>query len=87
MKIKHLGANMTELTFKDGLRVLVSYEVPCAAFLPGTPTEYGRTEDRWIKSSRFVSRVTSQHLGQWLPRGVRAHAVDPEIIAEILGAR
>ena len=57
MKLERVGASMTVLAFSDGLRVLVSYETPVAAQVPGIG---------FVKTGRFVSRVSQDHIRKWI---------------------
>ena len=74
MKIKKLGPNMTELEYADGARVLVSYETPVAAYTKALG---------FVKSDRFHSRTTSQHISQWLD-GVQATPVKVEMLITLM---
>lgn len=66
MKIKSIGANKTELEFKD-LRLLVSYSTPVALIrYPGGA----------IKTEEFHSVTTSKHINQW----IRESGLDPDKI-------
>jgi hypothetical protein len=57
MKVKSLGANKTEIQFSDGRCVLVSYETPVAAFVPGRG---------WLRSGKRYSVTTSKHVNMWV---------------------
>lgn len=52
-----MSQNRTTVTLTDGRTVLVSYETPVAALIPGRG--YVRSATRW-------SRTTSKHVTQWL---------------------
>jgi hypothetical protein len=67
MKIKILGANMTELLL-DNKRILFSYETPVAMWIPGKG--YYKTATNW-------SRKTSKHINKWL---AGANAVSVQVL-------
>lgn len=53
MKIKTLGPSAREVSFGNGMRVLISYDVPVAAVLP---------DGERIRSEQFYSRTTAKHI-------------------------
>lgn len=57
MTLKRLGASTTEVKLSNDTTVLVSYETPVAAFIPGKG--YVKTAKKW-------SRTTSKHITKWL---------------------
>lgn len=59
MKIKTIGSNQTEIEFKTGIVVLVSYATPVAAFIPGKGI--ARTETKH-------SATTSKHINKWITK-------------------
>ena len=56
-RIKPIGSNQTEVRRDNGTVVLVSYETPVAAYIPGRG--YVRTEN-------YYSQTTSKHINRWL---------------------
>ena len=59
MKLKQLGANMTELQFNDGnFLILISYETPVAT--------YHVRDNVFTKTNKKWSVTTSKHIGKWL---------------------
>jgi hypothetical protein len=66
---------MTELQFKDGIRILISYETPVAAWVP-VPGHY-------VKSERWISRSSAEHIKQWLD-GKQSITISHEIILNLL---
>jgi len=75
MKIKHIKANMTEITLKDDpqIRVLFSYETPVAcSILTPEGKQFFRTE-------RFYSVTTSRHINSWLPKDQAKEVPQEEI--------
>lgn len=66
MKLKRLGANVTELETPRGVRILFSYETPVAAMVPiGTIPGWSENHTHY-RSDRFFSRTTSAHVSSWL---------------------
>ncbi|AQT27807.1 hypothetical protein HOR67_gp45 [Ralstonia phage RS-PI-1] len=57
MKLRTIGNHQSVLTFKSGVRLLFSYETPCAVFVPG---------EGYKKTSEFVSRTTQRHIADWV---------------------
>jgi len=55
MKLTVLGSNRTEVSFKNGLSVLFSYNTPVAAKLPRIGC---------VKTEKHWSRTTSRHITQ-----------------------
>jgi hypothetical protein len=56
MNLKPLASNMTELTLRDGSRILFSYETPVAHY---KPSEFlYKTDKKW-------SQTTSRHINKW----------------------
>lgn len=66
MKLKQLGANMTELHLNNGTIVLFSYETPVAAFNLMGFTNGCQTRCAVIKTNKKWSRTTSKHITKWL---------------------
>ena len=69
MKIKSLGANKTQVEFKDKI-LLVSYETPVALI---------QYLGKAIKTSAFHSVTTSKHINQWL----RDNFLEPDKIPTV----
>lgn len=69
MIVKQIGSNQIQVE-KKGMRFLVSYTTPVAAYLPGVGL---------VRSSEFYSRTTSKHINQWLD-GREAEKVSPDAI-------
>jgi hypothetical protein len=87
MQIKKLGPNMTELSYKDGRRVLVSYETPVAAFTPDYRVPYSHwAGPTWLKNKRFVSRSSQDHAKAWLEENCAqsVRTVAQEVIEEMM---
>ena len=81
MKLLKLGPNLTEISYQDGTRVLVSYATPVAAW---TPKDGGK----WIKADHFYSRTTSAHVKKWLPEDYQlVNQVTPDAVAALLAGR
>lgn len=57
MKLRTIGSNQSVLTFKSGVRILFSYETPCAVFVPG---------EGFKKTADFISRTTQRHIAEWV---------------------
>ena len=62
MRVANIGSNQTLVTYDNGTQILVSYETPVAAFVPGRG--YFRTN---VKHSE----TTSKHVNAWI-NGVNA---------------
>lgn len=56
MNLIPIATNMTELTLKDGTRVLFSYQTPVAAVQDSL---FYRTQEKW-------SVTTNRHINKWL---------------------
>lgn len=69
MNIRQIGSNQIEVG-KKGMRFLVSYETPVAAYLPGVGM---------VRTEKFYSNTTSKHINRWLD-GREAERVSPDII-------
>mgnify|MGYP001570317725 CR=1 FL=1 len=74
MKLERLGANSSIISMNDGTTVLFSYETPVAAYKNG----------EYLKSVKFHSRTTNQHIAQWL-NGQEARVVPQAEIDRIAG--
>lgn len=74
MRVKSIAANQTEVHLQDGTVVLVSYETPVAAFIPGQGYYYTATK---------YSKTTTKHINQWLPR-MAAKVVDQAFFNQIM---
>ncbi len=63
MNLNPIRANMTEIEFHNGTRILFSYKTPVAVLLneDGNFHQY-KTNKKW-------SRTTSRHITQWNPMG------------------
>lgn len=62
MNLKPLGNNVTELSLKDGIKVLFSYSTPVAVrALTPSGMEYYVTDV-------FYSRTTIKHINDWIPK-------------------
>ena len=59
MKLQNLGAHKNVIHLENGTSVLVSYETPVAALIPGLG--YVQTDKKW-------SVTTSKHITQWVGR-------------------
>lgn len=57
------SSHARELLFDDGTRVLFSFQVPVAAFIPG---------DGYIRTSQVYSNTTTRHVNEWLGHGCRS---------------
>ena len=73
MKIKSLGKNIT-LVSTDKAVLLVSYEIPVAAYIRGNAAN--GTQPRYVRTSKFYSTTTSKHINSYLD-GSPAETVDP----------
>lgn len=82
MKIQTLGPSARVVMFKDGLRVLVSYETPVAAIMP---------DGSRVQSEQFYSRTTSKHIGQFFKDDgsarVTRSTVSESVLRALLGDR
>jgi len=74
MKIKSLGANVTELHLNNGTIVLFSYEVPVAAQVTGRG---------FLRTEKMFSPTTTRHINKWLD-GVHAKTVSQDEIERLL---
>lgn len=59
MNTEKLGPNARVLAFRDGTRVLISYETPVAAYVPGIGH---------LRTDKYHSRTTHGHVNTWLDR-------------------
>lgn len=59
---RYSNMNMFSVAFDDGTSILVSYETPVAAYVPGVGMV--RTEEFW-------SVTTSKHIGLWGARDAK----------------
>ncbi|MDT8900614.1 hypothetical protein [Anaeroselena agilis] len=59
MKIRQVGANMTEVHI-PGATILFSYETPVAAQV------FEKTGVRYYRTEKRGSTTTSKHIGKWL---------------------
>lgn len=57
MKVQPIGSNQTEVSLADGTEVLISYQTPVAALVPGKG---------WIRTATKWSVTTSKHINRWL---------------------
>lgn len=57
MKVKNIASNQTEVILNNGNRILVSYETPVAAYVPG---EGAYITDTWY------SQTTTRHINKWV---------------------
>lgn len=73
MEMQQVDANMAVIMFKDGTRIMFSYDVPIAAYVPGRG---------YIRSSRYFSRSSNQHVLQFL-NGNMGTPVDHSEILEL----
>jgi len=89
MKTLRLSPSMTELQFADGIRVLLSYDIPVAAYVPASVTDVGSARGRWLKSGRFISRSSAGHIASWVKRSGMdlVHVVEGEVIEALLEDR
>lgn len=76
--IKNIGSNKTEVQVNERF-ILISYETPVAAFLPGQGV---------VRESVSSSRTTAKHINQWIRsefgEGVTERYVPREDIAKLL---
>jgi hypothetical protein len=56
MTVRSVGSNRTEIEFPNGTQVLVSYQTPVAAFVPG---------EGYLKTDKRFGPTTSKHINQW----------------------
>ncbi len=56
MNLQVLGANRTQVTHDNGVRVFFSYSTPVAVVLPGKG---------WVRTDKSWSRTTAKHIGQF----------------------
>lgn len=79
MKIKRC-ASATELEFADGTTVLMSYDTPVAAFVPGK-------RGAMVAVERY-SKTTSKHVSQFLTRhSLTRNEVPQAEIAAVLNTK
>ena len=57
MKVQPIGSNQTEVSLADGTEVLISYQTPVAALVPG---------QGWIRTATKWSATTTKHVNAWL---------------------
>jgi hypothetical protein len=57
MKVQPIGSNQTEVSLADGTEVLISYQTPVAALVPGRG---------WIRTATKWSATTTKHVNAWL---------------------
>ena len=74
MKLERLGPSMTVLHLQNGFNVLFSYEIPVAAWVG---------HDGYIKSDKFVSRTSADHVTKWL-KGNTVQVVPHDEIAKLI---
>ncbi|WP_429498807.1 hypothetical protein ACQUFY_05775 [Robbsia andropogonis] len=77
MKLRVIGTNQQVLEFKDGTRILFSYESPVAAFVPNEGYE---------KTERFISRTSEKHAAKWIGKET-CKTVSQEQLAQRLNDR
>ena len=71
MKVRNIGSNQSEIEHYNGVRVLISYSTPVAAFVPGTG---------YVKTDESFSPTTSRHINRWTDgRGTKV--AQSEIVA------
>ena len=58
MNLKSYGANQTEITLGNELKVFFSYETPVTA--------YDDLAGKYFRTSKFWSKTTSKHINNWL---------------------
>ena len=56
MEMQRIDPNMAVIMFKDGTRIMFSFDVPVAAYIPGRG---------YVKSSRYFSRSSNYHIVQF----------------------
>jgi hypothetical protein len=61
MIIRNIGSNQTEVTQTNGTRILVSYETPVAAYVPGIG--YLRTTEH---QDGRPTVTTTKHIRNWI---------------------
>lgn len=59
MKLRMIGTNQSVLEFKDGTRILFSYETPVAAFIPN---------EGYRQTREHISRTSLKHAQKWIGR-------------------
>lgn len=62
MKVKIISLNQAEVERDNGVRVLISYGTPVAAFVPGTGY---RTGYCWTQEE--LKSASSRHVCDWIP--------------------
>ncbi len=72
MEMQRVDPNMVVLMFKDGTRIMFSYDVPVAAYIPGAG---------YMKSSRYFSRSTNQHVVRFTNGAMAVPVEHSEILA------
>jgi hypothetical protein len=73
MNVSNIGSNQTEIRLTNGVRILVSYKTPVAAYHPF---------NGWMRCSG-ESRTTMKHISQWCGKGV-GKIVSREEIADLI---
>ena len=71
MKLTPIGSNQTEIERSNGTKILYSYKMPVAAFVPGkgaralvTKTQYSTTTSRHINKAVARWGATRHNVGQ-----------------------
>ena len=87
MQLKKLGPNMTEIEIRSGTRILYSYETPVAVHVGRDGEPGSKPAGEWLKTAKYHSRTTAQHIAAWLPKGVKARVVPQSEISILAGAK
>ncbi len=61
------SSHARELQYDNGTRVLFSYGIPVAAYIPGIGPV-----GTYIRTNRTHSKTTSRHVTEWLGSGCRS---------------
>lgn len=65
-----MSQNQTRVQLTDGREVLVSYQTPVAAYIPGRG---------YVRSDKYWSRTTSKHVSQYCGRPGQGNEVVPDV--------
>lgn len=71
MDFQRIDGNMAVIMFNDGTRIMFSYGEPAAAYLPGRG---------YLKSTRYLSRSTNQHVVKFTAGNMAAPVDHSEIL-------
>jgi hypothetical protein len=73
MTVSKIGSNQSEIRFTNGVRILVSYQTPVAAYHP---------LDGYLRVSG-ESKVTTRHINKWVGGKTIGKVVSRKEIAEL----